>query len=79
VLAGSSAVLVTALIVGGVALLDMDPLLVGALLGVVIFKPQFFHLLCAALLAFPITPCPCRKVPGPHRAPGADRSLAVLA
>jgi hypothetical protein len=51
VLAGSNAVLVTALIVGGMALLDMRPLLAGALLGVVIFKPQFFPLLPLALMA----------------------------
>jgi alpha-1,2-mannosyltransferase len=51
VLAGSNAVLVAALIVGGVALLDTKPLLAGALLGVVIFKPQFFPLLPLALIA----------------------------
>lgn len=51
VLAGSNAVLVTALIVGGFALLKDRPLLAGALLGVVIFKPQFFPLLPLALLA----------------------------
>ncbi len=51
VLAGSNAVLVAALIVGGVALLQTKPLLAGALLGVVIFKPQFFVLLPLALLA----------------------------
>jgi len=51
VLAGSNAVLVTALIVGGVALLNVRPLLAGALLGVVIFKPQFFPLLPLALIA----------------------------
>ena len=51
VLAGSNAVLVTALIVGGIALLKDAPLLAGALLGVVIFKPQFFPLLPLALLA----------------------------
>ena len=51
VLAGSNAVLVTALIVGGIALLDTRPLLAGALLGVVIFKPQFFPLLPLALIA----------------------------
>ena len=51
VLAGSNAVLVTALIVAGVALLDIRPLLAGALLGVVIFKPQFFPLLPLALMA----------------------------
>jgi alpha-1,2-mannosyltransferase len=51
VLAGSNAVLVAALIVGGVALLQTKPLLAGALLGGVIFKPQFFVLLPLALLA----------------------------
>jgi hypothetical protein len=51
VLAGSNAVLVTALIVGGLAVLDSRPLLAGALLGVVVFKPQFFPLLPLALLA----------------------------
>jgi len=51
VLAGSNAVLVTALILAGVTLLDAKPLIAGALLGVVIFKPQFFPLLPLALLA----------------------------
>ena len=51
VLAGSNAVLVAALIVGGIALLPTRPLLAGALLGVVMFKPQFFVLLPLALLA----------------------------
>ena len=51
VLAGSNAVLVTALIVGGIALLKDRPLIAGALLGVVIFKPQFFPLLPLALIA----------------------------
>ena len=51
VLAGSNAVLVTALILAGVTLLDARPLIAGALLGVVIFKPQFFPLLPLALLA----------------------------
>lgn len=51
VLAGSNAVLVAALIVGGMALLQARPLLAGALLGVVAFKPQFFVLLPLALLA----------------------------
>ena len=50
-LAGTNAVLVAALIVGGFALLDTQPLLAGALLGVVIFKPQFFPLLPLALMA----------------------------
>ena len=51
VLAGSNAVLVAALIVGGAALLQDRPVLAGALLGVVIFKPQFFPLLPLALIA----------------------------
>jgi len=51
VLAGSNAVLVAALIVDGVALLETRPLLAGALLGVLIFKPQFFVLLPFALIA----------------------------
>jgi alpha-1,2-mannosyltransferase len=50
VLAGSNAMLVAALIVGGVALLQDRPVLAGALLGVVIFKPQFFPLLPLALI-----------------------------
>jgi hypothetical protein len=51
VLAGSNAVLVAALIVGGVALLKDRPVIAGALLGVMIFKPQFFPLLPLALIA----------------------------
>lgn len=51
VLAGSNAVLIAALVVGGFVLLDSRPLLAGALLGVVIFKPQYFALLPVALLA----------------------------
>ena len=51
VLAGSNAVLVTALILGGISLLKNRPLVAGALLGLVIFKPQFFPLLPLALLA----------------------------
>jgi hypothetical protein len=51
VLAGSNAVLVAALIISGMALLDTKPLVAGALLGVVIFKPQFFPLLPLALIA----------------------------
>jgi hypothetical protein len=51
VLAGSNAVLVAALIVGGMALLETRPLAAGALLGLVIFKPQFFPLLPLALIA----------------------------
>lgn len=51
VLAGSNALLVAALIVGGIASLEKRPLLAGALLGLVIFKPQFFPLLPVALVA----------------------------
>ncbi|HEX4637640.1 MAG TPA: glycosyltransferase family 87 protein [Rhizomicrobium sp.] len=51
VLAGSNAVLVAALIVGGLAMLETKPLFAGALLGVMIFKPQFFPLLPLALFA----------------------------
>jgi alpha-1,2-mannosyltransferase len=51
VLAGSNAVLVTALIVGGFSVLRDRPLLAGALLGLTVFKPQFFPLLSLALLA----------------------------
>jgi hypothetical protein len=51
VLAGSNAVLVAALIVGGIALLNSRPLAAGALLGLMIFKPQFFPLLPVALIA----------------------------
>jgi hypothetical protein len=51
VLAGSNAVLVAALILGGIALMETRPLLAGALLGVVVFKPQFFVLLPLALIA----------------------------
>lgn len=51
VLAGSNAVLVTALIIAGLTLLETKPLFAGALLGVVIFKPQFFVFLPLALLA----------------------------
>ena len=51
VLCGSNAVLVTALIVSGVSLLETRPLLAGVLMGVVIFKPQFFPLLPLALIA----------------------------
>jgi alpha-1,2-mannosyltransferase len=51
VLAGSNAMLVAALIVGGIALLETRPLFAGALLGVVVFKPQFFPLLFLALIA----------------------------
>ena len=51
VLAGSNAVLVTGLIVGGFAILETSPFLAGALLGAVVFKPQYFFLLPLALLA----------------------------
>jgi hypothetical protein len=51
VLAGSNAMLVTALMVGGFALIDSKPFVAGALLGMVIFKPQFFPLLPLALMA----------------------------
>ncbi len=51
VIAGSNAVLVAALIVGGIASLEKEPLLAGALLGLMIFKPQFFPLLPVALVA----------------------------
>jgi hypothetical protein len=51
VLAGSNAVLVTALIVGGLSLLEPKPLLAGLLLGMVIFKPQYFALLPLAVIA----------------------------
>jgi alpha-1,2-mannosyltransferase len=51
VLAGSNAVLVAALIVGGIALLETCPLAAGALLGLMIFKPQFFPLLPVTLIA----------------------------
>lgn len=51
VLAGSNAVLMAALIVGGLSLLDTRPILAGALLGLMIFKPQYFPLLPLALIA----------------------------
>ena len=51
VLAGSNAVLVAALIIGGVASLEKKPLLAGVLLGLTIFKPQFVPLLAVALVA----------------------------
>jgi hypothetical protein len=51
VLAGSNSVLVAALIVSGVTLLETQPLLAGALLGMVVFKPQFFVLLPFVLIA----------------------------
>jgi hypothetical protein len=51
VLAGSNAMLVAALIVGGIALLPGRPLLAGLLLGVLAFKPQYMPLPLLALLA----------------------------
>ena len=51
VVAGSNAVLVAALVLGGMALVDRKPLLGGALLGLMIFKPQYFPLLPLALIA----------------------------
>jgi hypothetical protein len=51
VLAGSNAVLVTALIVGGLSLMEAKPLFAGILMGVVIFKPQYFALLPVAVIA----------------------------
>lgn len=51
VLAGSNAVLVAALTVGSIALLGTRPLLAGALLGVLVFKPQYAPLPFLALLA----------------------------
>ena len=51
VVAGSNAVLVAGLTVGGIALLGTRPLLAGALLGVLVFKPQYAPLPWLALLA----------------------------
>lgn len=51
VLAGSNAMLVAALTVGGMALVATRPLLAGALLGVLVFKPQYAPLPFLALLA----------------------------
>ena len=51
VLAGSNAVLVAALTVGGFALLGTRPLVAGALLGVLVFKPQYAPLPFLGLLA----------------------------
>jgi hypothetical protein len=51
VVAGSNAVLVAALIVGGMALVATRPLLAGALIGVLVFKPQYAPLPFLALLA----------------------------
>jgi len=49
--AGSNALLVAALIVGGMALVSTRPLLAGALIGVLVFKPQYAPLPFLALLA----------------------------
>src|SRR6185312_10453977 len=51
VVAGSNAVLVAALTVSGFALVGTRPLLAGALLGVLVFKPQYAPLPFLALLA----------------------------
>jgi hypothetical protein len=51
VLAGQNAFLTLALIAGGVLCRPGRPLLAGALLGLVIFKPQYFLLLPLALVA----------------------------
>ncbi len=51
VLAGQNAFLSLALMAGGVLCLKDRPLLAGALLGLMIFKPQYFLLLPVALLA----------------------------
>jgi hypothetical protein len=51
VVAGSNALLVAALIVGGTALVSTWPLLAGALIGVLVFKPQYAPLPFLALLA----------------------------
>jgi alpha-1,2-mannosyltransferase len=51
VVAGSNAVLVAALIVGGMALVSTRPLLAGALIGILVFKPQYAPLPFLALLA----------------------------
>jgi alpha-1,2-mannosyltransferase len=51
VLAGSNAVLVAGLTVGGMALVPTRALLAGALLGVLAFKPQYLPLPLMALLA----------------------------
>lgn len=50
VLAGSNAVVIAALIVAGVAYLSSKPFLSGVILGIVLFKPQFFLLLPFALV-----------------------------
>jgi len=51
VIAGSNALLVAALIAGGMALVSTRPLLAGALIGVLVFKPQYAPLPFLALLA----------------------------
>jgi alpha-1,2-mannosyltransferase len=51
VLAGSNAALVAALTVSGFALLSRQPILAGALLGVLVFKPQYAPLPFLGLLA----------------------------
>ena len=51
VVAGSNALLVATLIVGGMALVSTRPLLAGALIGVLVFKPQYAPLPFLALLA----------------------------
>ena len=51
VIAGSNALLVAALIAGGMALVSTRPLLAGALIGVLVFKPQYGPLPFLALLA----------------------------
>jgi hypothetical protein len=51
VVAGSNAVLVAALIAGGMALVRGRPLLAGALIGILVFKPQYAPLPFLALLA----------------------------
>lgn len=48
---GQCAFLVTALIVSGVRLLDRRPIMAGAILGLLSFKPQFFLIVPFALLA----------------------------
>jgi len=50
-LAGQNGFLTAALIIGGVALLETNPLPAGALFGVMIVKPQFLPLLAVALIA----------------------------
>jgi hypothetical protein len=51
VVAGSNAVLVAALVVGGMTLVSTRPLVAGALIGVLVFKPQYAPLPFLALLA----------------------------